>query len=100
MVLTLDMCIGHCGMECNSQCSLYDKTGTVFICDKCNCETDTLWEVGHKQLCEDCLLENFAITDGECEECGYEEDVLYDVNGTLLCEECLKEYFERVKDDE
>lgn len=99
MVTTEDMCFGDCGADCNMHCTLYGRSRTVLICDKCKEETDDLWQFGRKQLCKRCLLDSFAITEGKCDECQC-EDTLYDVEGNLLCEDCVTEFFDKVKEDD
>lgn len=99
MIKSEEMCIGSCGSDCDSRCSLYEKNRYVLTCDKCKTNTDVLWKIGKKQFCEDCLDNMFPTVEKKCEECG-DEYVVYDVNGKYLCLDCIEEYFERITDDE
>lgn len=35
------------------------KNVAYFICDRCDCEVDELYDCDGEQLCEECLLDSF-----------------------------------------
>lgn len=89
-------CVGPCPMGCIN-CGR--EHNAHFYCDKCDCESDELYQLDGDVLCEDCFLESFTskecddMDDTCCVDCGDPAETLYDDDGEWVCEYCLKERY-------
>ncbi|MDE5945914.1 MAG: hypothetical protein K2G63_01205 [Oscillospiraceae bacterium] len=61
MVKIEDSCV-DCGLPCLGKNCPYAEEAHYY-CDKCGKE-DILYEVGHQQLCAECILDLFCTVEG------------------------------------
>lgn len=92
MTIIENDCVG-CGNYCGN-CGA--KHTEHFYCDKCG-EEDTLYYLGDRELCLDCIekiVRKEKEEDGVCDQCGVECTV-YSSYG--LCEDCIFDSLEVVE---
>ena len=88
MVKVENDCVS-CGLPCIFNSCPYYRV-TRLICDKCGCETDTLYDFYGSSLCQSCVIGELDINpySDHCDKCGCEDDV-YSYDDKNLCGYCV-----------